>query len=224
MWGRSAVVLGALLMIAAGVAFGAQRKLSHDLQGLKPSDQVNVIVQFNHVPTAKDHKSVLRLGGQMRRELRHIRSGAYSIPAAVLASLEGNPNVAYISPDRRLYTLGSTVVPVTGPEVDYHTDTIQAPAAWAQGLDGSGIGVAVIDSGIAPVGDLNGSALVYSQDFAGDNAQGNDLYGHGTHVAGIIAGNGSGSTGAGVLLHVQRHCAGGEPDQSARARSDWRGK
>ena len=69
MWGRSAVVLGALLMIAAGVAFGGQRKLSKELRGLKASDQVNVIVQFNHVPTAQDHKSVLQLGGRLRWEL-----------------------------------------------------------------------------------------------------------------------------------------------------------
>ncbi len=197
MWGRSILVLSALLMLAAGMAFAGPRKLSKELRGLKASDQVNVIVQFNHAPTAKDHKTVMRLGGRMRRELRHVRSGAYTLPAAVLASLEGDSSVAYISPDRRVYTLGSNVVPVTGPGIDYHTDTIQAPSAWAQGLDGSGIGVAVIDSGIAPVSDLNSSSVVYSQDFAGNNAQGTDLFGHGTHVAGIIAGNGAGSTGPG---------------------------
>jgi len=183
MWGRSTLLLGALLILAAGVAFAGRAKLSRDLDGKKPSDQVNVIVQFNAVPTARHHKAVLRRGGKLMREMKRIRSGAYSIPASALADLQANPDVLYVSPDRRLYSTGTSAP--AGPVVDYHTDAIHAAAAWAQGLDGAGVGVAVIDSGIAPVNDLN--PVVYTQDFTAGNGQGEDLYGHGTHVAGIIA-------------------------------------
>src|SRR3954452_23460884 len=53
MWGRSTLLLGAMLILAAGVAFAGRAKLSKDLEGKKGSDQVNVIVQFNAVPSAK---------------------------------------------------------------------------------------------------------------------------------------------------------------------------
>src|SRR5258708_29018540 len=63
------------------------------------------------------------------------------------------------------------------------------------GLDGSGIGIAVIDSGVYNHDDLqradnSGSRIVYSESFVPGDASANDAYGHGTHVAGIIAGNG----------------------------------
>ena len=50
MWGRSILILGALLFLAAGAAFARHGKLSTDLQNKKLTDQVQVIVQFNQVP------------------------------------------------------------------------------------------------------------------------------------------------------------------------------
>src|SRR3954470_10710011 len=196
MWGRWIFLLCALLMFTAGLAFAGRAKLSKDLDRIKASDQVNVIVQFKKTPTAAHHKAVLKRGGKLRREMKRIRSAAYSIPAAALADLQANPDVSYVSLDRPVHGSGLSPNPLAGPGVDYHTDAVNAAAAWAQGLDGSGIGVAVIDSGIAHVSDLNATGVVYSQDFVGDGAVGSDLYGHGTHVAGIIAGNGSGSRGS----------------------------
>ena len=73
-------------------------------------------------------------------------------------------------------------------------------SAWSSGYTGAGVGVAVIDSGIndshPDLRNANGtSRVVYHQDFTGTattNSSGGkyDLYGHGTHVAGIIGGNG----------------------------------
>jgi len=194
MWGRIFLTVCALL-IGASLAFAGTHKMSNDLAGKKSSDMVNVIVQFNQVPTSRHHQKVADRGGKLRRQLGRFRGAAYSIPASQLASLAADPEVTYISPDRPL-SAASTGSPTA--ILDYHTDAVNAPAAWAQGLDGTGVGVAIIDSGIADLADIHGkkksgnSNVVYSQDFTGAPAGKTvDQYGHGTHVAGIIAGTGA---------------------------------
>jgi serine protease AprX len=66
---------------------------------------------------------------------------------------------------------------------------------WDEGIDGSGIVVAVIDTGIDKNHpDLYGKVLAETN-FVEDEPTTDDLYGHGTHCAGIIAGTGEASGG-----------------------------
>jgi serine protease AprX len=185
------------LILCSNLAFADPTRLSKDLQGRNGSDQVDVIVQYNHIPTAVFHQKVLSRGGAIKQELGQFKGAAYTVPASVLADLAADPDVVYISPDRPLHSTGNSTSTAV---LDYHTAAINAPAAWALGLDGAGIGVAVIDSGIIDIPDLHGnygSLVVFSQNFVGGAlGSANDQYGHGSHVAGILAGTGKKSTGS----------------------------
>jgi serine protease AprX len=79
-------------------------------------------------------------------------------------------------------------------------------AAQQYPFNGAGVGVAVIDSGIADHPDLHTAAgpsrVVYSQSFVSGNSSAVDAYGHGTHVAGILGGNGAAS-GSGSGYSIQ---------------------
>lgn len=126
------------------------------------------------------------------RLVRRLTDGfAAVVPDAHLQALSTRPGVLTISLDR----------PVTGALSIPSADT---GARWLReqiGLDGAGIGVATIDSGIAAGhDDLPPGTVAHWADFVGGQANPYDDYGHGTHVAGIIAGTGadSGGTRAGM--------------------------
>ncbi len=58
------------------------------------------------------------------------------------------------------------------------------------GVDGKGVGVATIDSGVTAWHDDLDGRVAHFADFLNGNGEAYDDYGHGTHVAGIIAGGG----------------------------------
>ncbi len=106
---------------------------------------------------------------------------------------------AYQNQQGQLYLDEISLTAGTAPESNIRS--IGADQLWhgPQPLDGTGVTVAVVDSGIAAHPDLqqdsrDRSRIAYTLDLTGSDAS-SDRYGHGTHVAGIIGGNGNQSQG-----------------------------
>ena len=201
----------ALLLVAACAAWSAtpawsQRvptdKLDRVLRArsLQLVGRSRVIVQFRGSP---DPRVVTGGGGISGRELPQVGALVADVDNTALAGLAGNPQVAWIRADHPVFpTLERTGAAIAA-----------AVARDTYDLTGSGIGIAVIDSGITAWHDdlyLTGAdpartdpRVVHFRDFTVTpnpriwmSDQPIDEYGHGTHVAGVIAGNGYDSDGA----------------------------
>jgi subtilisin family serine protease len=117
-----------------------------------------------------------------------------------VAEVQGQPDVVAVDvdTDRQLTGMPSVVPPGVDPSrgQQWALDALQAESVW-QASTGTGVTVAVLDSGVARHPDLAGS-FVPGRDVVGGGDARTDLNGHGTHVAGIIAmtaGNGLGGAG-----------------------------
>ncbi len=194
------------LLILASTVFANNSKISPDLQPLlaNPSSRLNVIVQYNGPQVCSGGilqgpcATVNLLGGLVNQVFTLINAVAGTVVAGNVVALSNQPDVSYISLDRTV-----------GGALDYSAEGVNAPVAWNSGWDGTGVGVAVIDSGIYLHPDLlaarsHQSRVVYRKSFVAGVQ--NDDYGHGTHVAGIIAGTGASSNVPGSA-HVLRGIA-----------------
>ena len=195
-----------LVWMAVGTAFADNSKISPDLLPLlaNPSAQLNVIVQYNSPPQTCSGgllggiicTVVNIVGGVVHVVFSLINAVSATVLAGDIVPLSNQSNVTYISLDRS----------VAGTN-DYTASAENAPLAWGYGLDGTGVGIAIIDSGVYPHPDLaaatsSQSRVVYRQSFIGGGVQYDD-YGHGTHVAGIAAGNGKISIRPGSIRNLR---------------------
>jgi serine protease AprX len=191
---KKAIVVLVLLSLTFGAltAVADDSKISPDLRGLSPSKQEQVIVQY--APGSQNCGGllglmfclvgdVLRLGGTILNDLPLLNTLVASLDGRGILELSKNPDVVYISKDRPVQMLMSNAAPA-----------VNAQQAWKSGYNGDGIAVALIDSGVNAHRDL--SRVVYNQSFISGRWSAADQYGHGTHIAGLIAGNGASSTGS----------------------------
>src|SRR5688500_13273547 len=78
-------------------------------------------------------------------------------------------------------------------ELDHVAAVVGADKMRGRGYDGRGVGVALVDTGVVPVKGLTSGNIVNGPDLSFESQSEDyrylDTFGHGTHMAGIIAGN-----------------------------------
>jgi serine protease AprX len=143
--------------------------------------------------------AVRSLGGRIDLRLDIISGFAATVPRSAIPVLARTPGVLSVSPNARVRLMAQ----VDGYDPNWATpvgswkrniEAIKAKDVWKAGYLGQGIDVALIDSGVAPVQGIK-DHLLYGPDLSfesqADNLPNLDTFGHGTHMAGIIAGRDS---------------------------------
>ncbi len=209
--GRFMLVFMALLMTAALVAPPAAAPAN-------PAALISVIIR--ELPGAGNgpEDTVKQLGGNVTRHLAIIDGFVAEVPADRIAELESTPGVHSVTVNYRVRLEGgegfdvtnggssdsSTSLaaydPATDPGSMYRVaqEVLGADAFWDAGLTGRGVDVALIDSGVVPVEGVTVAGKVVNGPDLSFESQASqlrylDTYGHGTHLAGIIAGHDEGA-------------------------------
>src|SRR5207248_3927119 len=117
-------------------AFAGSHKSSPELDLLPRNQSVDVIVQYSHVPDVKNISHAKNAGTSWKRTLHLVNAASYRVtPAALDKLLAVDSAIKYVTPDR----------PVRAT-LDYANAAVNATIAHDLGYDGTGIGVAVVDS------------------------------------------------------------------------------
>jgi serine protease AprX len=183
-----------LLAIVAGLSmvFALAAK-----PGTDASPTVTVIVRSSGAFIAEANRTISSLGGTVVQQLSAIDAFIARIPTDRIEALHRAPGILSVTPDAGVRLLGTVdgVDPNRYPgswlKVAKNTHLIEM---WQKGWTGKGVDVALIDSGVAPVEGLavnviNGPDLSFESQ--APNLTDIDTYGHGTHLAGLIAGRDS---------------------------------
>jgi serine protease AprX len=193
-------LLGPAMPSASPMALNVQAVLVQ-MADSNPDQVVNVIVQKS-VGASGMEDQVHALGGVVTRNLSMINAFSAEMTAAAAIEIARSSTVRWVSLDAPVRSTACANCVDTSKLANAYIRAIKADQVWNNKpyLQGTSISVAVVDSGVNPNGDLYTNMGVNRQiadvRFNSDyNQSTSDGYGHGTHVASIIGGDGSESGG-----------------------------
>lgn len=155
---------------------------------------VPVIVRGQTGSVDVAERLVLDAGGTVGRRISIIDGFAAEVPSSEITGLDRSPAIVSVTQDSTVRLLGN----VDGIDPNKHPGSWLKVAKntklyemWQRGWTGQGIDVALIDSGVAPLPGID-LQVINGPDLSFDSQASNltqvDTYGHGTHMAGLIAG------------------------------------
>ena len=161
-----------------------------------------VVVRAVHGQSGLLDAAVAAAGGTVTRHIGIVDAVAAQVPAGRLAALRAQPGIVEITPDLPVQLTSDPAGYDAAADVNSAlsiTGATGARAYWRAGYTGSGIDVALIDSGTVPVDGLGGAKVIDGPDLSLESTvpalRHRDTFGHGTHMAGLIAGRDAEVTG-----------------------------
>jgi serine protease AprX len=162
-----------------GAAAKVEPRLARIAEERGPEAQIDIILRGD------SSDKLFRKYARKGKELSLVGGVSLTVKAKELDRIASDPDVSYVLADPPVESQGSGVVDYSKLSTVYPFAD-HAKDVWDKGYDGRGVGIAVIDSGVAGTPDF-GSRLVQvtlpEQTWSGD-----DTVGHGSLVAGIAAG------------------------------------
>jgi serine protease AprX len=188
------VVLAAVVPLGASASVVQAAPSAHARLTLvaknHPDRKVEVIAQFRSGTSERRARAVARSHhGRVTNRLPAVNGFAVELPAREAGALRSSRRVLNVTLNTRMRRTGVD----GGRLATTYPLTVGADKLWAAGITGKGVGVAVIDSGIS--GDMpdfkgaDGSSRIAANVVVSGATRSGDDLGHGTHVAGIAAGN-----------------------------------
>lgn len=154
--------------------------LTESAEGLAAESRVWIHYKANRKDDVKAALGAAR--GRLHYEFDNLEAVVASVPTAALKGLANHPNVVEIEDD----PIRVPYAAAPGESPPYGIGMVGALTMQAAGYDGAGVKVCVIDSGLRVEG---GSPTTNPVTYLAGNLPANqDGFGHGTHVAGTIAG------------------------------------
>jgi serine protease AprX len=193
---------------------------------MNPHGLIPVILTVSSKPSNALWNAIMSTGGSYQG-FNRVPVIAIKLPGFLANALAARPDVLHISLDRPIHLTGHLETTTGTAEARNYGTPVTGP------IDGSGIGIAILDSGIDSAHHSFGAPgqpcrVIANVDFTGEGTY-SDLYGHGTHVASIAAGSNHVAAGAytGIapaanLINVRVLGAQGQGSASATiAGIDW---
>jgi hypothetical protein len=164
---------GVVLILFLVFSFSLVSSLDLELsEAFDKNEKVDVIVVFKSNPSSEVLSELVNVGAGVRKRLDLVDGVVISVPRHVAEKIELRNDVGSIELDYKVESC-----------LDFSAEQIYADKVWDLNISGKGVDVAILDTGI----DSSNFFLDVEKevDFTLEGVQ--DLNGHGTHIAGIVA-------------------------------------
>ena len=189
-WASRALTGATLLLVLAAPVMPA-------VAGGSEAAWQSVVVSGTDADPQAPARAVKAVGGEVSQQLGVIRGVSARVPAAAVGRLRRAPGVRAVTPDARGRLMG--ISPTLGYDVTEDDGSLyniaqvtRAKDAWTSKWTGKGVDIALIDSGVSPVKGVTSGNVLHGPDLSFESQvpelEHLDSYGHGTHMASIIAG------------------------------------